>query len=87
MPIPFFDKVTLKIPGSVRPLVISAPGAPTKKYVKSLKVNGLPVDGTRPVITHKQLLEGGNIDFEMSANPERWASENLYDEKEKREEL
>ena len=72
---PFFNKVTINLPGSNRQLVISAPGAATKPYVKSLKINGREV--LEPVINHSDIVGGGLIDFEMSEKPEAWGSHAL----------
>ncbi|KAI0532848.1 glycoside hydrolase family 92 protein [Xylaria digitata] len=82
---PFFEKVTLRLPrgaatgGEVgdsaekqREIVISAPGAPAKPYVK-----GLVVDGKRkekPVITHRELVDARLVLFEMSSTPTDWGS-------------
>ncbi|OCB85571.1 glycoside hydrolase family 92 protein [Sanghuangporus baumii] len=69
---PFFDKVTINLPGAPRPLVITSKGAPTKKYVKSLTIDGIPL--VDPVITHAQIAHGANIVFEMSDRPQAWGS-------------
>ncbi|KAL5534025.1 hypothetical protein ACEPAG_485 [Sanghuangporus baumii] len=69
---PFFDKVTVNLPGAPRPLVITSNGASAKKYVKSLTIDGIPqVD---PVIAHAQITHGANIVFEMSDRPQAWGS-------------
>ncbi|EJD03735.1 glycoside hydrolase family 92 protein [Fomitiporia mediterranea MF3/22] len=72
---PFFDKVTVKLPGAPRPLVISSSGATSKKYVKSLTIDGVALDN--PVITHAQIARGANIVFEMSDTPQAWGSATL----------
>ncbi|KAI1826441.1 glycoside hydrolase family 92 protein [Xylaria intraflava] len=82
---PFFEKVTIKLPpgaasgGEIRPgkggednLVISAPGAPTKPYVKGLSIDGKKVD--QPIITHSELVNAKLILFEMSETPTSWGS-------------
>jgi putative alpha-1,2-mannosidase len=69
---PFFDKVTIDLPGVTKRLTISSPGASTKPFVKSLKVNGVEID--RPVLQHSELAYGGEIAFEMSDKPQEWAS-------------
>jgi len=73
---PFYDKVTIEFPGSPKPLVIKAQGAATKKYVKSLRVNGRNVK--TPVIKHEDIANGGEIIFDMSDKAEEaFASETL----------
>lgn len=70
---PFFDKVTINLPGVNKTLVISSPDAPSKPYVRSLKVNGEEI--TSPVIDHSQIIGGGLIEFEMSDTPQTWGSD------------
>ncbi|THH04809.1 hypothetical protein EW145_g5249 [Phellinidium pouzarii] len=79
---PFFDKATLHLPGARRPLVITAQGAQSNKYVKSLTIDGMSVNSARPVITHAQIASGANIIFEMSSRPQSWGSETIYQESE-----
>ncbi|KAI0637472.1 glycoside hydrolase family 92 protein [Trametes polyzona] len=72
---PFFDKVTIDLPNAPQPLVISSPGAPSKPYIKSVTVNGRALK--EPILTHADIAAGGHIHFEMSAEPEAWASSTL----------
>ncbi len=72
---PFFDKVTIDLPAARRPLVIAAPGAAAKPYIRSVKVNGRALVG--PVLTHADIAAGGRIEFEMSGTPQGWASGTL----------
>ncbi|KAJ4488811.1 glycosyl hydrolase family 92-domain-containing protein [Lentinula edodes] len=54
-------------------LRILAPGAESKPYVRSLKVNGGVIgDEEEPLISHKEIRFGGLIEFEMSDKAERW---------------
>jgi putative alpha-1,2-mannosidase len=39
------------------------------RYVKSVKLNGIPVN--RLYLTHEELLQGGTLEFEMAAKPNR----------------
>ncbi|VDB92408.1 unnamed protein product [Peniophora sp. CBMAI 1063] len=73
---PFFDKTTIHLPGAPQPLVITAPGATHQPYVKSITVNGDRLE--RPVILHSQIKDGGEIVFEMSGEPQKWASETMW---------
>lgn len=50
-------------------------GAPKKPYVKSLTVNGKDIQTA--VITHDQIAQGGKLEFDMSSQPEAWASGTL----------
>ncbi|KAJ5675298.1 Alpha-1-2-mannosidase [Penicillium maclennaniae] len=67
---PFFEHVSIRLPAEAatggrvlaRPekeLVISAPGAPTKPYVKALKIDGKKI--SRPVITHSDLVNATEL--------------------------
>ncbi|KAI0406901.1 family 92 glycosyl hydrolase [Xylaria palmicola] len=81
---PFFEKVVLRLPpgaatgGEVsgledeKELVISAPGAPRRRYVKRLTIDG-KIKGS-PVITHGELVNASLILFEMSETPTDWGS-------------
>ncbi|KAG6908139.1 hypothetical protein DXG01_005968 [Tephrocybe rancida] len=78
---PFFDKITIELPPTPgqkdehrkRTLTVSAPGAPTKPYIKSLTVNGRRI-GT-PIILHEDIADGGELVFEMSDVVEEWGNE------------
>ncbi|KAL4075454.1 glycoside hydrolase family 92 protein [Scleroderma citrinum] len=81
---PFFDSITLELPGlstglegtpASTKLRIFAPGAPSQPYVRSLTVHGRNVDS--PIITHADIVRGGHIEFEMSVEPQPWASGTL----------
>ncbi|OTB00523.1 glycoside hydrolase family 92 protein [Hypoxylon sp. CI-4A] len=80
---PFFEKVTIRLPagaatggevgragGEERVLVIEAPGAPSKPYVKGLSVDGKTID--RPVLRHGDIVGASLIRFEMSEVPTEW---------------
>ncbi|KAG5652188.1 hypothetical protein H0H81_005987 [Sphagnurus paluster] len=77
---PFFDRITIALPPRpgqkdaqrTRRLTISAPGAPTKPYIKSLTVNGRGID--TPIIRHKDIADGGEIVFEMSDVVQEWGN-------------
>ncbi|KIK68729.1 glycoside hydrolase family 92 protein [Collybiopsis luxurians FD-317 M1] len=51
-------------------LRITATGAETMPYVKSLRVNGK--DWESPIISHDDIRFGGTLEFEMSATAESW---------------
>ncbi|GJE97274.1 glycoside hydrolase family 92 protein [Phanerochaete sordida] len=73
---PFFDHISIDLPGSPRPLVISAPGASSgKPYVAGVTVDGVALES--PIIRHEQIVRGADVAFSMSASPQAWASETL----------
>ncbi|KAK5726231.1 hypothetical protein LTR17_012946 [Elasticomyces elasticus] len=78
---PFFEEVTIRLPagaatggvgGEEHDLVISAPGAPTMPFVKSLTVDGVPVE--KPILSHAQIVGASHIAFEMADSPQAWGS-------------
>ena len=81
---PFFERVSVRLPagaatggvgggGDEREVVISAPGAPTKPFVKGLWVDGREVE--RPVLRHGEIVRARRIEFEMSEVPTDWGME------------
>ncbi|KAF2772179.1 hypothetical protein EJ03DRAFT_267461 [Teratosphaeria nubilosa] len=77
---PFFEKVIIRWPSGVstggtageeRTLVITAPGAVSRPFVKRLKVDGREVQ--RAMLTHWDIVGAESIDFEMSDLPQDWA--------------
>jgi putative alpha-1,2-mannosidase len=73
---PFFEKVTIRLPagaatggvgGEEHELVITAPGAPTMPFVKSLAVDGVAIE--KAVLTHEQIVGASHIAFEMADEP------------------
>ncbi|WP_326769333.1 GH92 family glycosyl hydrolase [Streptomyces sp. NBC_01591] len=69
---PMFDKVTLRLPGTKKPLVIKSKGAELKPYVKGLSLNGKRI--TKPFLSHSDLTGGGNLKFTMDAAPQSWGA-------------
>jgi putative alpha-1,2-mannosidase len=55
--------------------MILALGASSMAYVKSLRLNGVVID--KPVVLHQQIMEGGELVFEMADTPQAWASTTL----------
>jgi predicted alpha-1,2-mannosidase len=69
---PFFDTVTLKLPGARRPLVITSPDAASRPYVQALKLNGKNI--TKPFLSQADLMGGGQLKFTMNAAPQAWGA-------------
>ncbi|MBR0300302.1 MAG: GH92 family glycosyl hydrolase [Bacteroidales bacterium] len=66
---PYLPYAKLQLPGG-RTLEIKAPAVSgSKRYVKSVRLNGKPV--TKLYLTHSQILEGGTLEFVMSSRPEK----------------
>jgi predicted alpha-1,2-mannosidase len=78
---PFFEKVSIRLPagaatggtgGEEHEITFSAPGAPTKPFVKGLWVDGRPLE--RPVLRHADLVGARLVEFEMSDVPTGWGA-------------
>ena len=64
---PYFPQATIKL-GDGKCFVIKAEGVSDKnKYIKSITLNGKPYK--KLYITHKELMQGGELRFEMSSVP------------------
>lgn len=77
---PFFDEMIIDWPpvtsnsvqSSSKRLTIKSSGASQKQYVKSLTVNGENID--TPILVHEQIVNGGEIVFEMSDEIQDWGN-------------
>jgi putative alpha-1,2-mannosidase len=68
---PFFDHISLTLPGASRPLTISAKGASTgMKYIKSVTLNEKALRSF--ILEHGDIANGGDLVFEMSDSPQSW---------------
>ncbi|GAB3645764.1 GH92 family glycosyl hydrolase [Echinicola sediminis] len=66
---PLFKKVSLKLQNG-KEVVITAPdNSNENRYVKRLKINGK--DYTKNWLSHKELMKGAKLDFEMSSSPNK----------------
>ena len=54
-------------------LTITAIGARSKPYIKSLTINGISI--TQPIIKHEQIADGAEVVFEMSDEIEMWGND------------
>ena len=70
---PFVRRAEVELPNG-RTLIVIADGlSDAHPYVGRVTLNGAPV--TRSVVTHQQLLRGGELRFTMQAEPDkRWAA-------------
>lgn len=55
------------LPGGRRFTVIAEGLSEENKYVKSVKLNGKPLEGDS--ISHEEIMSGGELVFEMTALP------------------
>ena len=64
---PQIEKVSLSLPGN-KTFTVEAKGlSKANKYVKSVELNGKPVTGL--TISHKDIMDGGNLVFTMTDQP------------------
>jgi predicted alpha-1,2-mannosidase len=69
---PLFAKLTLTLQGGKR-FVISAPrNSPANLYIQSVRLNGSPLEV--PIVTYRQIMAGGHLEFDMGPTPSSWAS-------------
>ena len=66
---PLFDEVTLNIPGQNQFKISTKNNSDENIYIQSVKLNGK--DYKYSYITHKQILEGGELEFVMGSNPNK----------------
>ena len=66
---PQIEKISLSLP-EVKTFTVEAKGlSKANKYVKSVELNGKPVTGL--TISHKDIMNGGNLVFTMTDQPRR----------------
>ncbi len=69
---PIFPKVAIEVPGRDR-ITISAPGAPDKRYVESVRVNGRGLDSAW--LRFADLAAGAAVDFTLNDAPTDWGAD------------
>jgi len=77
---PLFERISINLnphdhPSSTPPkkLTITAIGARSKPYIKSLTINGISIN--QPIIKHEQIANGAEVVFEMSDKVEVWGND------------
>lgn len=70
---PLFTRVVLRLPHG-RTFTVNAPGNSTRNlYIQSATLNGRPLKA--PVISYRQIMAGGKLEFVMGPTPSRWAAD------------
>jgi len=69
---PLFSRVTLALPGGRSFVVNARNNAPANVYIQSATLDGRPLD--RPLISYRQIMAGGTLDFVMGPKPSHWAA-------------
>ena len=66
---PLFDEVILNVPGQNKFKITAKNNSDENIYIQSVSLNGK--DYKYSYITHKQILEGGELEFVMGPNPNK----------------
>lgn len=71
---PIFSKITMHLPDN-KTFIIAAPGCSEKnKYIQSARLNGKELNA--PWFTHDDLMNGGKLELEMGAYPNKdWGTD------------
>jgi len=70
--VPFFDSITLRLPGKAGTIHIDAKGVSDgKPYIKGVRVNGEEHNGI--TLKHNEIADGAKIVFVMEQTPQTWA--------------
>src|ERR1700730_13870127 len=70
---PSFTRATLNLPNGRRFEISAANNSPDHPYIQSARLNGKPLAAS--VITHAQILAGGELEFLMGPTPSGWAKD------------
>ncbi len=75
---PIFEKTEIELAGNKTFIIRAVDVSNENKYIQSATLGGEPLEV--PWITHKQLLDGGELVFEMGPRPNKeWGSEADFD--------
>jgi predicted alpha-1,2-mannosidase len=66
---PFFEKAVIKLNDGKEFIIVAKGASETNKYIQSIKINGIEL--TKPWFDHKQIVNGGKLEFEMGAKANR----------------
>ena len=67
--IPYFDKMTLHLENGKTMTITAKGNSDETRYVNSMTLNGVPYNHN--YLNHTDLMNGGNIEFTMSATPNK----------------
>lgn len=73
---PNFDKLTLRLNNKKSFTIVTKNLSSKNLYIKAVKLNGK--DYPYSYITHQQIINGGELVFEMSSTPQKWGSEEKF---------
>jgi predicted alpha-1,2-mannosidase len=70
---PLFTRLALKLPDGKRFVIQAKNNSAQNVYIQSATLNGQPIEA--PVISHAQIMAGGELDFVMGPKPSHWAAQ------------
>jgi putative alpha-1,2-mannosidase len=70
---PLFTRVMLRLANGKTFTVNAKDNSPGNVYIQSATLNGKPLDA--PMISYRQIMAGGTLDFVMGPRPSRWAAD------------
>ncbi|MDP4209034.1 MAG: GH92 family glycosyl hydrolase [Bacteroidota bacterium] len=66
---PLFSSITIKVPGGKQFMLKANNNSTQNIYIQSARFNGKPY--TKSFITYKEIMQGGTLEFEMGATPNK----------------
>ena len=68
---PFFDKVTINLPGDNKTFtILTKNNSKDNKYIQSATLNGKELNV--PFIEHKDIAAGGTLEITLTNQPTKW---------------
>lgn len=71
---PIFDEVVINLPDKKAFTITAINNSKENKYIQSVKLNGKAIDV--PFFEHKDLINGGSLEFVMTNQPTQWGVKN-----------
>ncbi len=70
---PLFTRAALNLPNGKRFEISARNNSPQNVYIQSAMLDGKPL--LQPLISYRQIVAGGRLDFVMGPQPSRWAAD------------
>lgn len=69
---PLFDRATLTLPDGKKFVITAKQNGPQRPYIRTGRLNG--DEFNQSYLDHSQITKGGELVFEMTSAPEKWAT-------------
>ncbi|MGC3959932.1 MAG: GH92 family glycosyl hydrolase [Verrucomicrobiota bacterium] len=69
---PLFDRATIKLPSGKKFVITASKNGPQRPYIRWATLN--EKEFHRSYLTHDQIVNGGELIFDMTSAPEKWAT-------------